>query len=550
MGQAFSMDALRSSHPIDVPVRDALEVEQVFDAISYRKGCSIIRMLSSHLTDEVFLQGVSDYLKAHAYSNATTNDLWAALSKASGQDVTSFIEPWVRKIGFPVVTVAEEPGQIAVQQARFLTTGDVKNEEDQTTWWIPLGLRTSSNTSSQTNNKALTTKQETIRNVDETFYKINQNQTGFYRTNYPPPRLAKLGASRHSLTTEDKIGLIGDASALAMSGDGTTPALLGLLQEFQDEDNYLVWSALTSALGTVRGVFSSNERIGPALKKFALKLVTPAVEKIGWEFKSGEDYLTQQLRPLLIEAGGMAGHEGINTEAWKKFQAYMSPSPEKATLSAIHPSLRRTVLRLACTYDSAAAYPLILRHYLTTTSIDGKETCLLALGRVQTVPLARQFFAFMLSPAVATQDVHSGATAMAANKPAIRQALWDCIKEFWDKRPEGEVIGPSPHPDAGNADAGAAGGKVAGGASHQSFVEKVGSNRSVVLARFLRLSLQRFADEDVGKDIDRFFEKQNPVELGCERDLGVVRDTILSRAGYKKRDEKVLEEWLSAQGYL
>ena len=237
-------------------------------------------------------------------------------------------------------------------------------------------------------------------------------------------------------------------------------------------------------------------------------------------------------------------------EAYKRFEAYMSPSPEEATISAVHPSLRRTVLRLACTHNSNAAYPLILRHYLTTKSIDGKETCLIALGRVQTVSLARQFFAFLLSPSVATQDVHSGAAALAANKPDIRKELWQCIKDYWSTRPEGEIVGIPPHKDAGGADAGATGSKVAGGASHSSFMEKVGSNRNVILARFLRLSLQRFADKETGKDIDRFFKEKDAAALGCDRDLGVVHDTILARAGYRERDEKVVEEWLGARGYM
>ena len=64
---AQDLDGLRSSHPIEVPVKNALEVEQIFDAISYLKGSSVIRMLSSHLGQDVFLQGVSDYLKTHAY---------------------------------------------------------------------------------------------------------------------------------------------------------------------------------------------------------------------------------------------------------------------------------------------------------------------------------------------------------------------------------------------------------------------------------------------------------------------------------------------------
>lgn len=65
--QAFHLDSLRASHPIEVPVRNALEVDQIFDHISYLKGSSVIRMLSVHLGRETFLRGVADYLKSHAY---------------------------------------------------------------------------------------------------------------------------------------------------------------------------------------------------------------------------------------------------------------------------------------------------------------------------------------------------------------------------------------------------------------------------------------------------------------------------------------------------
>ena len=108
-----------------------MDVDQVFDAISYLKGSSAIRMLATHLGQETFLKGVGIYLKRHAYGNAKTSDLWSALSQASGQDVNALMDPWIRKIGFPVLTVGEEPGQIGIKQSRYLSTGDVKPEEDQ-----------------------------------------------------------------------------------------------------------------------------------------------------------------------------------------------------------------------------------------------------------------------------------------------------------------------------------------------------------------------------------------------------------------------------------
>ena len=233
---AQNLDSLRASHPIEVPVKGALEVEQFFDAISYLKGSSVIRMLSGHLGVETFLEGVAAYIKHHKYGNATTNDLWAALSKASGNNVNEFIGPWIRKIGYPVLTVAEEPGQIGVRQSRFLSTGDVKPEDDETLWWIPLGLKTGPKATGAAT-PALIIKEDTLRNVDESFYKLNSDQIGFYRTNYPPARLEKLGAERQKLSVEDKIGLVADAAALAVAGQSTTAGLLALVERFDDETN-------------------------------------------------------------------------------------------------------------------------------------------------------------------------------------------------------------------------------------------------------------------------------------------------------------------------
>lgn len=205
MQTAFTLDSLRSSHPVEVPVRDGLEVDQVFDAISYQKGSSVIRMLATHLGRETFLKGVSNYLKSHSYGNATTSDLWSALSEASGQDVNGLIDNWIRKVGLPVVTVAEEPGQISLKQSRYLSTGDVKPDEDTTTWWVPLGLEGKTNVQGVAP-IGLTDKETVIRDIDDSFYKINKDNTGFYRTNYPPARLAKLGTQIDRLSTSDKIG--------------------------------------------------------------------------------------------------------------------------------------------------------------------------------------------------------------------------------------------------------------------------------------------------------------------------------------------------------
>jgi aminopeptidase 2 len=97
--RGLSLDALRSSHPIEVDVMHPSEITQIFDIISYSKGASLIRMLSSWMGEDVFLKGIRSYLKKHQYSNAKTIDLWESLSEACGTNVGEFMETWTRKMG-------------------------------------------------------------------------------------------------------------------------------------------------------------------------------------------------------------------------------------------------------------------------------------------------------------------------------------------------------------------------------------------------------------------------------------------------------------------
>lgn len=63
-------------------------------------------------------------------------------------------------------------------------------------------------------------------------------------------------------------------------------------------------------MSNLRSVFSQNEDVATRLRQFALDVAAPAAEKLGWDFKPDEDYLTVQLRKLLIMMAGLAGHEG------------------------------------------------------------------------------------------------------------------------------------------------------------------------------------------------------------------------------------------------
>ncbi|RPA99973.1 hypothetical protein L873DRAFT_1835141 [Choiromyces venosus 120613-1] len=499
---AFALDGLRGSHPIEVPVRNALDIDQIFDHISYLKGSGTIRMLSSHLGVETFLLGVARYLEKHAYRNATTVDLWAALGEEAKTDVAAFMNNWIKSIGFPVLTVTEKPDHIVIQQKRFLSTGDVKPEEDQTTWWVPLFLSDKSFTAGSEKTTALTSKEAIIKGIDTNFYKLNNSQNGFYRVNYPAERLVKLGEMRKQLSVADRIGLIADAAAMALSGLGSTTGLLSFLAALEDEENYLVWAELNEQLGKLRSVFSeSSQEIKDGLKKFTLDLVTPAAEKIGWEYARDEDFLTGRLRALLISAAGGSGHKGIIAEAQRRFKFYTSGKDK----SAIHPNLRLAVFRIVIAEGGQEEYDAVLNEYLSTSAVDGKEICLSALGRVRKPELIQQFLELMLSDKVKTQDKHTPAISLSNNAHA-RHALWEFIKKNWET------------------------------------IYKQLSGNMVVLDRFLKNSLNKFASLDVKEDIEKFFADKDT--HGYEKGLALISDSIKGNANWVQRDQEAVGKWV------
>ena len=55
-------------------------------------------MLANYVGEEVFLKGVSIYLKNHLYGNSVTNDLWSGIAEASSIPVPEIMNNWVTKV--------------------------------------------------------------------------------------------------------------------------------------------------------------------------------------------------------------------------------------------------------------------------------------------------------------------------------------------------------------------------------------------------------------------------------------------------------------------
>ncbi|QGU01460.1 Aminopeptidase N [Corynebacterium kalinowskii] len=96
---AYQQDQLPSTHPVFADATDIETVEQNFDGITYAKGSSVLKQLQAYVGREAFLAGVRRHFARHAFGNATFNDLLGAFEEASGRDLSTWADQWLKTTG-------------------------------------------------------------------------------------------------------------------------------------------------------------------------------------------------------------------------------------------------------------------------------------------------------------------------------------------------------------------------------------------------------------------------------------------------------------------
>jgi len=322
---AMSADANLTSHPILQHVTDEQEASSAFDpSITYDKGQAVLRMLENYLGPDVFRDGIRKYMKAHAYSNTTSADLWLALSQASGKNVSDIIGPWTTQAGFPLVSVtascdASGKRTITLNQQRFVAKG-----EDSTNphWNIPLQIRSGAASSSQ---PVLLTKDgqtEAAGNCNEALT-VNADTVGYFRVAYDDAT-AKANVEHFStMSNGDRIALLDDQWALVKAGKKDLSGFFALASAMGTEQNLRSWQIITEALGTIEHA----ERGTPGYDNFAAyarSIVKPLANQLGWDSKAGETPGIQRLRRTVLSDLGSWGDQDVIAQARAKFASFVN----------------------------------------------------------------------------------------------------------------------------------------------------------------------------------------------------------------------------------
>lgn len=135
----------------------------------------------------------------------------------------------------------DNKNQILVTQTRYLLTGDLGKDEDNTTWWVPLQIKIPGAIKDYT----LKEKSQTFDIPENVPFKLNQAQTSLYRVNYSKDLMTRLinelKKPDNGILSDptDRAGIISDLGILSRSGEQSTVTFLNAATEFKNEKNYL-----------------------------------------------------------------------------------------------------------------------------------------------------------------------------------------------------------------------------------------------------------------------------------------------------------------------
>lgn len=370
----MGMDCRKSTHKIGKEVEDPIEINQIFDAISYSKGSSVIKMLENWLGAEVFRKGLVHYIKKFSYSNAVTSDLWESLTAVAKQeglsdiDVASVIDPWVSRDGFPYLTVEDEEKSISLLQKRF-TVGYRKEDGP---WPIPVRIlwiaesesspgtkrsKATDHLSSVTIMSGETLEMEKKSHV----YKLNHDVSGFYRVQYPENMVKQL--LDYTLSTANRMNLYSDSFALSMALYSPLQASLSLVEYLAIENSYEVLRSVLGSLAGLRSVFYDNPK---KLAYFNEKMASVIRGRIG----------QINLKEYPKDLNTVSMHSLVVARAVNLSLPEILEKIDLVKLNEINPEYLRAYLVAKIDSDFESTFKL----YKETTRPGEKQSALYALG--------------------------------------------------------------------------------------------------------------------------------------------------------------------------
>jgi aminopeptidase N len=495
-------DSLADVQSVKTDVHHPDEISTLFDpSIVYAKGGTLLHMLLHYIGEDAFREGLKQYFEKHKYGNTEADDLWEALGVASGKDIGSFMNDWLKRPGYPLVNVSWQPGteQISMSQNRFLSD-PAAIEKDSKPWPVPLSATWKLEPS-------LLDKAENsidITKSDDDPLLLNHNGHSYFIAHYNNKKHQQqiVDAMKNGkVSSTDRLLLLDDAVMMQRSGVIHTTEALDLLEGFRNETSENVWGAIAVTLGEARRLVEGDAESEGKLDGLIASLVHKLADELGWDDKPDDTAQTLRLRGLIFSLAASAKIPAILEAGLERFRAAKAPND-------LFAATRSTAFFIAGRHGNDDDFKKLLEWHSTVQNADERDEAAGGLTSAKEQKNINKLLQMLTSDEVRRQDLGHWFVWLLRNRYS-KGYTWKWMTSNWE------------------------------------WIEaEFGSDKSYsIFARYPGSIFSRQSELD---DYKQFFEPKKKV-VALARDITLAEQELTARVAWRERNEAAVKKWLAAR---
>lgn len=421
---ALQRDATDGVQSVHVMVNDPAEIDALFDsAIVYAKGSRMLVMVRALLGDKALREGLKNYFAAHKYSNATGDDLWNALGKASGLDIGAIMHSWLEQPGYPVVNAKVEDGKLVLTQKQFFIG---KGKEVGRKWQIPLNANYAAVPKIMKDEELVVGDYKDLLANNGTPFRLNVGNNSDFIVKYDQTLLDDILSHVDELDAVDKLQLLQDFRLLAEGGQMSYADIVPLLPKFADSTSPIVNNALYRIMTTLRNFVTPGSDEEKQLKKLYDLLSKKQVKRLGLLPKVGESNDDNLTRPYVVSDSLYAD----NDDTINGLHAIYSENSDN--LEGISADIRSAVLvNEVKNFGNMTLFDKLLKKYQETSDASLKQDLCAGITSTKMPEIIDAIVDdFENAQVVKPQDLRAWYRNVLAN-PFGQEQAWNWIRLEW-----------------------------------------------------------------------------------------------------------------------
>ncbi|XP_060525053.1 aminopeptidase N-like [Cylas formicarius] len=394
----LQVDDVPSAAPLsskDADVNSPAEADKKFDDITYDKGGSVIRMIKYAIGEEVFQEGLRNYLKSNRYQVVSAHELLSSLDPNS-TDLAEKLSSWIYEPGYPILKASlNMNGSVVLENnKRFLKNAE-KDTNQESIWYVPVSYTKSGKPDFMNLDiQWLAPKETSVIDLDDgEWILFNIQSSGFYRVNYDQELWSRiisvLMESPDQIHVLNRAQVLDDIFNIAKIGDIDYNTTFKLSRYISKETEYYPLYTYLTEISYLLGKLQSDDTKNQLVAE-VLMLLDDVINEALTSSSENLSHVEVLKKVLILTWASKLGHSDALSLATQQFESYKND-----TNSIVDNNLRNIIFCYGLKNSANANddFDFLYNVYLESNSPNEKIDILNSLACVKDKDVLKNYLA-------------------------------------------------------------------------------------------------------------------------------------------------------------